>query len=72
MSDRSEFEAAELRGLARQHGARRVVVMPATKHFPAVYAWQFPPWICPHCGPDVEAQPGCPQPLARHGPLPAD
>lgn len=69
MSERSDFEAEELRGLARQHGARRVVVEPATRHHPAVYAWQFPPWICPNCGPDVEAQPGCPQPLARHGAL---
>lgn len=59
--DRAAFEGAELRGLARQHGAKRVQIEPG------VFAWQFPAWICSHCGPDVEAQPGCPQPLARHG-----
>jgi hypothetical protein len=70
MDDRLEFEREELRGLARQFGAKRVVIMPAENGHPAVYGWRFPPYICPDCGPDVEAQPGCRAPLARHGPLP--
>lgn len=65
--ERAAFESAELAAMAREAGAVRVEVKPG------VYAWQFPPWYCPHCtglaGPDAEVQPGCPQPLARHGPV---
>jgi hypothetical protein len=61
MSDeRAAFEADELRGLARQYGAKRVQVEPG------VFAWQFPRWICEFCGPGVPPQPGCFQPLALH------
>lgn len=65
--DRARWEASELAGLARQQGARRVEVEPG------VYAWQFPAWLCPHCtpigGPDTPPLPGCPCPIARHGPV---
>jgi hypothetical protein len=49
MSERGDFEAEELRGLAERYGGRRVVVEPATKHHPAVHAYQFPAlcWCCP-------------------------
>ncbi len=67
--ERAAWERDELAGLARQQGARRVEVEPG------VWAWQFPPWLCPHCtpigGPDTLPLPGCPQPLARHGPVDA-
>lgn len=68
MSDeRARWEASELAGLARQHGAKRVQVEPG------VFAWQFPAWLCPHCtpigGPDTLPLPGCPCPIARHGPV---
>lgn len=65
MDERSRFESEEIAGLARQHGAKRVEVEPG------VFAWQFPPWLCPHCtpigGPDTMPLEGCPSPLARHG-----
>lgn len=67
--DRIAFDTAELRGLAEKLGAKRVEVLPAAKGLPAVYAWEFPPWFCPHCGPEQPVQPGCPQPLAAHGTL---
>lgn len=65
--ERAAWEASELAGLARQQGAKRVEVEPG------VWAWQFPPYYCPHCtaGGDLDALPlpDCPQPLARHGPI---
>ena len=67
MDSRAEFEREELAAMARQQGGKRVEVAPG------VWAWEFPPWRCPHCtaiaGPDAEVQPGCPSPLARHGPV---
>lgn len=49
MSDRSEFEAEELRGLAARYGGRRVEITPATRHHPAIHAYQFSAlcWCCP-------------------------
>jgi hypothetical protein len=67
--DRLAFDTAELRGLAQRYGATRVEIMPAKNGLPAVHAWQFPPWFCPHCGPEQPVQPGCPHPLAAHGTL---
>ena len=67
MNDRAAFEAEEIRGLARQQGARRVEVEPG------VWARQFPAWLCPNCVPragrDTMPLPDCPEPLARHGPV---
>lgn len=64
--DRAAFEAAELAGLAWQHGARR-----ETRN--GINFWRFPPWLCPDCtlvgGPDTGVLPGCGYPLARHGPI---
>jgi hypothetical protein len=68
-ADRLAWGRAELDGLARQYGARRVEVLPAEKGLPAVYAWEFPPWFCAFCGPAQPVQPGCPHPLAAHGTL---
>ena len=59
--ERARFEAEEIRGLARMHGATREVSPDG------IGFWRFPPWICQHCGLDADVQPGCPQPLARHG-----
>lgn len=68
--ERAAWEANELAGLARQQGGKRVEVEPG------VWAWQFPPYYCPHCtpiaGPDTLPLPDCPQPLARHGPIDRD
>lgn len=49
MSERGDFEANELRGLAKRYGGERVEVMPSTEHHPAVHAYQFSPlcWCCP-------------------------
>lgn len=68
MADRLAFDTAELAGLAHHHGAV-VEVLPAENGLPAVHAWRFPPWFCPHCGPERPVQPGCPHPLAAHGTL---
>jgi hypothetical protein len=69
VDDRLAFDTTELTGLARQYGAERVEILPAERGLPAVHAWRFPPWFCPHCGPERPVQPGCPQPLAAHGTL---
>lgn len=65
--ERTRFEAEEIRAMVAQHGATRGYTKDGVGY------WQFPAWICPHCsaiaGPDAEVQPGCPQPLARHGRL---
>lgn len=66
-NDRADFERQEIEALARQYDAERIQIEPG------VWVWQFPAWVCPHCsalaGPDAEVQPGCPSPLARHGPM---
>lgn len=60
------FESAELAGLARQYGARR-------EYRDGIGCWRFPPYYCRFCvplaGPDTLPLPGCPEPLARHGPI---
>jgi len=64
--DRLSWEENEIAGLARRFGGKRV-------YRDGIGAWEFPPWLCPHCtpigGPETPPLPGCPQPLARHGPV---
>lgn len=64
--DRLEFERQEIAGLAQRYGGKRV-------YKDGIGFWQFPPWYCPHCTKDGDLEslpkPGCPSPLARHGPL---
>lgn len=58
--DRAAFEAEELRGLAREYGAKREIVN-------GVAVWRFPAYVCAHCGPGVAPPlPDCPEPLATH------
>jgi len=56
----------ELAGLMRQVGAKRVTE-------DGISFYRVPAWLCPHCtpigGPETEPLPGCPCPIARHGPI---
>lgn len=54
----------ELNGLMRQVGGKRVYV-PAL----GISVWRVPPYSCAFCGLNSPVAPGCPDPLARHGPI---
>lgn len=66
--ERLRFEAEELAAIAQRAGAKRVYDPKL-----GISYWQIPPWLCPHCTPiggdETPPLPGCPQPLARHGPI---